>query len=129
MFSSLYLTLSLLIIICTFLGCLESANALVITPATVQKIVKSLHSLNCQYSTLNPALFAKYMPGINQSMTEDDLQSQINAERELQQVKRSWLEHWNFLRGIRQKNIFLEKFKNYVSKSNFLKFLYFFLAS
>ena len=59
------------------------------------------------------------MPGINQSMTEDDLQSQINAERELQQVKRSWLEHWNFLRGIRQKNIFLEKFKNYVSKSNF----------
>ena len=68
------------------------------------------------------------MPGINQSMTEDDLQSQINAERELQQVKRSWLEHWNFLRGIRQKNIFLEKFKNYVSKSNFLKFLYFFFG-
>jgi len=71
------------------LGCLESANPLVITPATVQKIVKSLHSLNCQYSTLNPALFAKYMPGINQSMTEEDLQSQIMAERELQQQLRA----------------------------------------
>ena len=52
---------------------------------TVHKILKSLHSLNVQYSKLNTALFAKHMPGIHLPMTEEDIQSQIMAERELQQ--------------------------------------------
>ena len=55
-----------------------------ISPAVVQTILKHLNSLNSQYCQINPHLFAKHLPGIMAPMSEDELQSQIEKDKLLQ---------------------------------------------
>jgi len=70
------------------LQCMEQAPAMSISPAIKQAILKYLNVLNPQYCQLNTSLFANYLTGIIPPMSEDDLQSQIEADQQLQQQLR-----------------------------------------
>ena len=67
---------------------MEQAPAMSISPAIKQAILKYLNVLNPQYCQLNTSLFANYLTGIIPPMSEDDLQSQIEADQQLQQQLR-----------------------------------------
>lgn len=55
-----------------------------VPPATMASLCKHLYALNPDYSAIQPSLFSSYLPNVGPRMTEDDLQAQINSDRELQ---------------------------------------------
>ena len=73
----------------SFTECLESAPPLSLSPSVVQGTLKHLNTLNPQYCQLNVNLFSKHLPGILTPMGENDLQSQIEADKILQQQLRA----------------------------------------
>jgi len=88
------------------LRCLESAPPLSLSPSVVQGILKNLNTLNAQYCQLNVTLFSKHLPGVLAPMGEADLQSQIEADRKLQQQLRE--AGFESGRGLKRSNSDLE---------------------
>ena len=86
--------------------CLESAPPLSLSPSVVQGILKNLKTLNAQYCQLNVTLFSKHLPGVLAPMGEADLQSQIEADRILQQQLRA--NGFESGRGLKRSNSDLE---------------------
>jgi len=60
-----------------------------VPPSTMSTLCKHLYTLNPDYSAIQPALFAAYLPNVGPRMTEEDLQAQINSDRLLQESLRA----------------------------------------
>ena len=45
-----------------------------VPPATMATLCRHLHTLNPEYSTIQPDLFSSYLPNVGPRMTEEDLQ-------------------------------------------------------
>jgi hypothetical protein len=68
--------------------CLQNAKPFSFSPAIVQSILKNLHTVNSQYYQLNAALFSRHLVGLQTPMSVDELQSQIAADKRLQEELR-----------------------------------------
>jgi len=59
-----------------------------VPPPTMATMCKHLYQLNPEYISVEPRLFSSYLPNVLPQMTEEDLQSQMEADRLLQATLR-----------------------------------------
>lgn len=65
------------------------ARPFTVEPQVMAAICTHLHQLNADYAHLSPTVFARFLPNVLPPMTEDDLQAQQAADRQLQESLRA----------------------------------------